>query len=393
MNEPASLTAPPAPETAPEEAPARGRRLTAPAPVRRLLAWYEHHPHLAPLFFFFGGVTWDALTLRRIDYWVDNLFIGSYLLLLGAVIVLAVLVASGHLASRWARHFEPWYPAAIQFLMGALFSAYVVYYVQSASLTTTSLFLLLLVALLVGNEFIHRRLLNLYLLFGLYYLLAFSFFVFFVPIVLRAMNYGTFLLGGLLAAALVVGILVFLRRRGVFERARQFVVSVSVIAALFGLMNVFYLQDWMPPVPLAMRYGGVFHEVERQGDGYLLRYEEPSWTRFWVHSDRVFHHAEGDTVFAFAAIFAPTRLKKEIHHAWRYYDEAQGAWVTSDEMRYRVVGGRDGGYRGYTFKRNLRPGRWRVDVRTDDGKTLGRIRFEVVPAEATNRRWVERVYE
>jgi len=46
-----------------------------------------------------------------------------------------------------------------------------------------------------------------------------------------------------------------------------------------------------------------------------------------------------------------------------------------------VVGGRDNGYRGYTFKRHVQPGRWRVEVRTETGRLLGRIPFELVPAE------------
>jgi hypothetical protein len=39
-----------------------------------------------------------------------------------------------------------------------------------------------------------------------------------------------------------------------------------------------------------------------------------------------------------------------------------------------------GGYRGYTFKRQVQPGRWRIEVRTEHGRLLGRIAFELVPA-------------
>jgi hypothetical protein len=49
------------------------------------------------------------------------------------------------------------------------------------------------------------------------------------------------------------------------------------------------------------------------------------------------------------------------------------------------VGGRDGGFRGYSFKKNIQPGTWRVDVETAEGLLLGRIGFEVVTASEAAR--------
>lgn len=388
------------PSAAPEQAPPPGRadrlwhRLEQATLVQRPLAFYRRYERFMPGVFFFGGVSWDALTLRRIDAWIDNVLLLSYLLLLGGMILVALLVESGRMTRPWVLKHRAWFPPAIQFFMGALFSAYVVYYFQSASLTSTSLFVLLLVALLVANEFIHRRVLNLYLLFALYYFVAFSFFVFFVPVVTKVMSYGMFVLSGLLSLGLVWAMLGFLRRHGVFEQKRQYAFALGLMVSLFGLLNLFYLKDWMPPVPMALRYGGVFHNVENRGATYDLTYVDPPWYRFWRKSDRTFEYTEGDRVFCFAAIFAPTKLTKGIYHEWRVYDEAQQAWKTTDRIGYRIVGGRDLGYRGYTFKRQVSPGRWRVDVRTEDGRTLGRVGFTVVPADtAEARTFTTRSYE
>lgn len=370
------------PEPSTPALPSRLQRLQQSALVQRPLTFYERHERFAPLLFFFGGVTWDAATLRRIDAWFDNVFLLVYLAALGGLILVAALVESERLVHPWLQKHRGWLPGAIQFFMGALFSAYTVFYLQSASLTSTSFFLFLLVGLLVANEFIHRRLINLYLLFTLYYFAAFSFFVFFVPVVVKAMHYGTFLLGGLLSLGLVGGMLWFLFRRGVFEQRRQVGYAFGLVLALFGLLNLFYVKDWMPPVPLALRHGGIYHEVRAAGPVYELWYARPPWYRFWQRADVTFRRAEGEPVYCFAAVFAPTELKKGIYHEWRYYDEARGTWITTDRISYRIVGGRDNGYRGYTVKRQLQPGRWRVDVRTADDHTLGRIRFEVVPAEA-----------
>ncbi|HKN85710.1 MAG TPA: hypothetical protein VJV04_02500, partial [Nitrospiraceae bacterium] len=120
-----------------------------------------------PVVFFFAGVTYDTVTLTRIDRLLDNLILLLYLVLLGSLIVLKGradfaktrdLQAGTESAFHFLARAEPYYPMAIQFLLGGLFSAYTIFYSQSASLTTTAVFFAVLVVLLVGNEFLHDRL-------------------------------------------------------------------------------------------------------------------------------------------------------------------------------------------------------------------------------------------
>ncbi|QXD14074.1 DUF2914 domain-containing protein [Rhodocaloribacter litoris] len=366
----------------------RARRLP---PARRLEAFIARHRRSMPVVFFFGGVAWDLLTLYRIDAVFDNILLFTYLVLVGALILTGALVTYGGLRETWAVRYSHWYPSAIQFFMGALFSAYVVFYGQSASLTETAFFLVLLVALLVGNEFVHRRTANLYLLLSLYFLCVFAFFTFFIPVVVKRMGYGIFLASGLLSVAVTGGMIAFFVWQRVFRR-REALYATGLVTALFVLMNVFYVQNWIPPVPLALRDGGVYHYAGRQGDAFLLRYEKPPWYRFWVESDQPFRYVEGDTVYCFTAIFAPTRLKTEVYHAWAYFDPARGGWVETDRIGYELVGGRDNGYRGVTRKRRVWPGRWRVEVVTGEGRVLGRIRFDIVPAAEPVRAWEEVLY-
>ena len=192
---------------------------------------------------------------------------------------------------------------------------------------------------------------------------------------------------------LVWAMLVYLKRRAIFANWRQFVLALSLVVVLFGMLNVFYLKHWIPPVPLAMRFGGAFHHVSRTDAGFHLRFEQPAWYQFWIESDTPFHYTGGETVYCFAAVFAPTRLRTQIYHHWRVYDETARAWVSTDRIGYAVEGGRDRGYRGYTFKRNVRPGAWRIDVETDAGRVIGRIRFDVVPVAEPVSRFKQVVYE
>jgi len=360
---------------------------------------YEKHKRFAPAVFFFGGVVWDAITLNRIDALVDILFVLVYFVALGACIIAALLTEWEGTSQTLLYKYRKWYSPGIQFFLGALYSTYVIFYFQSASLTTTSLFLLLLVLLLVANEFIRHDTVNLYLLMALYYLAGFSFFVYFVPVVTKVMNYWTFFAGGVLSVFLVGGMLYFVKRSAVFDRVQPIYGTMGMVFGLFILLNLFYINDWIPPVPLAMRYGGIYHYAEkRSGDLpgeqiYELRYVKPEWYRFWVDSDKQFLYAEGDTVFCFTAIFAPTQLSKEVYHTWSHFNETDRQWETTDRIPYLIEGGRDRGYRGFTFKRNVVPGPWRVDVHTSDGKTLGRIRFTVIPVETPVSTFSRIVYE
>lgn len=340
---------------------------------------------------------WDVLTLRQIDHAVDNLILAAYIVLLGGCIVLAALRVVHRLPARpFLTTIEPFSNAGVQFFMGGLFSAYVVYFTRSASLTASAVFLVVLVAVLVANEFLWRDSINLYLMLGLYFLALFCFFTFFLPILVGSMSYGLFVAGGLLSMALVGGLALLLERWNVFESMQQVGGVAAVMLALFVGMNIAYTKNWIPPVPLSMQAGNIYHEVEVTSEGYALTYETPPWTRFWRRSSTPFAYAEGDRVYFFAAIFAPTTLQTDVVHRWQQRRETNEGivWQTTDRIPYTVRGGRIEGFRGYTFKSNIQPGTWRVDVETEDGRTLGRVKFDVFAAPGgAERSFRTRIYE
>ncbi|MEM1127040.1 MAG: DUF2914 domain-containing protein [Bacteroidota bacterium] len=344
----------------------------------RVVAFCRKHQRYAPLVFFLGGVTLDVLTLERVDRLGDNLILLTHLTLLTTFIILTGLDSYGQLRHPWAKRYSHWLPAATQVVMGALFSAYVIFYSQSASLTESAVYLGILAVLLVANEFIHRRQVNLYLLLSLYFLLAASYFVFLIPVLTKVANYATFTAGTLVGLGLAAGMVLFFYRRRVWTGLRHASIVAALVIGLFGALHLFYLQRWMPPVPLAMRFAGVFYDVERVEEGYRLRYEAPPWYKVWARSNDVLYYTPGEAVYCFTAIFAPTDLRERIVHRWRYFDADDERWVVMDRMEYGVNGGRGAGYRGYTYKRNLAPGRWEVDVQTVDGRVLGRLRFDLV---------------
>ncbi len=331
------------------------------------------------MLFFFGGVTWDGATLRRIDAWVDSALLLTYILVLGGLIVVALFADQDRLSHPKLLRYREWYPAAIQFLMGALFSAYFIFYFQSTSFQTESVvYLILLFALLIGNEFLRERLINPYFLFALYFLASATFFTFFLPVLTKTMGYGMFWVSSLASLGLLTGMLYVLWRHQVLPDVRAYPGIAGIVLGLFALLHLFYIQNWIPPVPMAIRDSGIYRGMQRDKDTFAFKYARPAWYAFWQDYDRTFSYSPGDTVYCFSAVFAPTAFDTKVAHIWYRFEEADQQWAPRDTIPFRVLGGRDDGFRGYTMKRFVEPGAWRVDVKTEHMRTLGRIHFDIV---------------
>ena len=347
---------------------------------------------LMPVVFFLAGVTYDSVTLTRIDRLRDNLILMAYLSLLGALIVLTTradlgrvtadaTVDSGNVKSlvpikSLIARAQPHYPHVIHFLLGGLFSAYTIYYSQSASLTATAIFFALLVVLLVTNEFLNDSPTNVRLLVSLYAVVVFSFFTFFLPVLLGSMNTVVFLIGAGLSAAVTIKVvrLIYRREQPAPWRWEEVVTSLPAIGLIVVLVG-FYFLKWIPPVPLSLKFAGAYHNVAKVDDDFQLAFEKAAWYQLWKRSDDPFH-GEGPS-YCFTAVFAPVALHTTIFHRWQYRAHPGLDFSTTDRIAIAIAGGRDKGYRGYTFKQRVTPGEWRVDVETAEGRVIGRVSFRV----------------
>lgn len=355
--------------------------------IEKTKSFYKKHERFIPIISFFLGFTWDSLTLSRIDQLFDSLILFLYIILLGAIIILMLLIDKDKIHIRILNKYREWYPAAIQFFLGGLFSTYVIFYFQSASFTKTSLFLVLLIGLFIANEFLHNKLKNLLLLLSMYFLAIFSFFVFFLPVLFTVMSVYIFLLSGLVSLGIVILILYLLRKYEVIETKIELQHYYALITGIYIILNLFYFLNWIPPVPLSMKYAGIYHNVHRSGDYYVLKHEQPKWYQILKTDDSKFYYHEGDSVYCYAAVFAPTNLNQKIYHEWQLYSPNKSEWLSSDKLGYELKGGREGGYRGYTLKKNIKPGEWRVKIVTADNLLLGTINFDIIPDNRINRVW------
>lgn len=352
------------------------KAITHPLRDRISEAAMERLRRLAPVGAFTGGFTWDSFTLTRVDNILDISILFCYLVLLGTSIVLMHLAGEGKLKPGLMR-MSGWYPNMEQFFMGGLFSSYVVFYFHSASMTRTMLFVILLFILLVSNELLKDRLRNIYLTMGLYFFVAFAFFTFSIPVLARKMNYLTFMASGMASLLAVAVITHILSRALVLKRRQQVRTILSQSVLILIALSILYAMNWIPPVPLSVKQSGIYHDVQKDNGRYLLQWEKPEWYQFWRTSDTVFSLREGDTVYCFSSVFAPSELKKRIYHHWQKYSDKKRQWVEMDRLGFRITGGRGKGWRGYSNKQHVSPGRWRVEIRTEEGLMLGRISFRI----------------
>lgn len=346
-----------------------------------------------PAVFFLSGVTYDTLTLTRIDRLLDNLILLLYLVLLGALIVLTgrlgvepppdhAKLASCSRFTRWVLESRPYYPMASQFLLGGLFSAYTIFYSRSATLTGTAVFFALLIMLLVANEFLRDRLSNLRLLISLYAVVCFAFFTFFLPVITGHMNAIIFVVGAMLSVAVVLRVAQLIYRNNP-DRSRREAIGMTVpAAALIGTLVGFYFLNLIPPVPLSLKFGGMYHEIKRTGDQFELSFER-RWYQVWKRSDTTY--PSNTPIYCFTAVFAPVDLNTTIYHHWYFRPNDSRPFTHADRIPLKISGGREGGYRAYSVKQRLDPGDWRVDVESQDGRIIGRVSVTVeAQSEATD---------
>ena len=341
--------------------------------------FFRRHKKYAPVVFFVGGFIWDSLTLGRIDGWYSNTILLLYLTSLTLCLYIFNLADDGRWQDTFLKPYQEYAPLAIQFFLGGLSSAYVIFFFQSVSLTKTMVFFLILVVLSFSNELLKHRISNKYLQYGAYFFVNFTFFTFFTPVIFETMNTFLFIVSGLVSLVFTLGFIAYLYKISPSTRQEVNAWQISLlILAIYGTINAFYYFNLIPPVPLSLQSGLVAHQVSKKDQAFRVSYEQTAFYDFWKTYNHSFHYQDGDTVYVFTSIFAPTDLKKAVRHEWKWYDPQKDRWNTTDTIAYDVLGGRRGGFRGYTFKENVWPGRWRVNVTTDEGMVLGEIDFTIV---------------
>jgi hypothetical protein len=166
----------------------------------------------------------------------------------------------------------------------------------------------------------------------------------------------------------------------------------SAIATLI-IFSILYFTNLIPPIPLSIKTIDFYHDVHKTADTYIAIDEKRSFLeRFFALSGVTLHVSEGSDAYIFTAIFAPAKLGTSVTHRWQRYNEASGTWVTTNTVSFPILGGRERGYRAYSFTDNPTVGRWRVVVETGRGQVIGRA-YLTIKRPVTQNTYVDRLLE
>ena len=349
--------------------------------LRHAKEFIEKHEGRLSGIAFVAGFLWDNLTLTRVDRLYDNLLLAAYLAIAFAGIALLNTHRARGFQSSLARRVVVVACYSLPFAFGGLFSGLLIFYSRSGPLLASAPFLLILAAFLFGNEFLRKHYQRFVFQMSVFFVALFSYVALITPIALGTMGGAVFLLSGIAALALF-----WLAVKALSLLAREKVLSShstlwTVITCIFVTLNFLYFNNLIPPVPLSLKSIGAYHAIGRERNGaYSATFEAPAWYALHRDTATVFHRMDREHAAVFSSVYAPAGLVTEVAHRWEYRDEGTGKWLLVNIIRFPISGGRQEGYRGYSRKENIQPGRWRVSVETLRGQIIGRFTFTVTDA-------------
>lgn len=331
---------------------------------------------------FLAGFLTDLILLNKVDDVVDNIILLFYVTLSMFSLLLLYAGTAEKFGEHWSRAARTYAPLLAQYAFGGLLSGMLIFYGRSGTLYDSWPFLLLILAVIYGNETIRDRAQRLVFNMAVLFIGLFSYVVLVIPVLTGKMGPWIFLGSGVLSVMVMYGflrVLYLIIPNFMKLQIRSLIFTVGLI---FVSLNFLYFANIIPPIPLSLKDVGIYHSVVRFENGdYQLTYEKPEWWQFYRNSDKEFHYREGDNIFCFASVFAPTRLETEIFHRWERYNETSRKWEEYGRFSYPIQGGRDSGFRGFTLIKNYSEGKWRCTVETGRGQVIGRETFTIEAGE------------
>lgn len=341
----------------------------------RMSDFFAKHESSLEIAFFVGGFIFDIWMLAAPDEVISIIQQISYLFLIAVLIHFELL----HRLVRWRPQgmmvrIWTYRTFIMHFLLGSLLSVYSLFYIKSASIFSSFVFLLFIIGLLLANELPVIKRANVSFKIGLYAICLFSFLSIAYPILFGFLGFVPFMF----SLVTTLGIL-YLQYKQLQRAIPQEPVLFRAVMAPAGsvmiLFFIFYFLGWIPPVPLSVKTQGVYHFIEKKDGNYLLSYQ-PEWPYFIRDSDKVFKALPGDKIYFFAQIYSPARISDEVVIHWHQKNKKDD-WELMDKIPLKIQGGRELGYRGYAFKSNYTPGEWKIAVKTSSGIEISRHYFTV----------------
>jgi len=343
--------------------------------------WYAKNEGPISSLSLIGGFVFDALTLRQVTGFWENIFVLGHVVLVGGLMIWiqAIEAEPGAEANPERWHF--WLVNILQFVFGGLLSIFLVFYFRSGDISQSWPFILVLALAFLANERWKRQFVRLPFQVLLFYLSLFSVSIYILPVVVHQIGDWIFIFSGFLSLIVIwifLHIISRVNRPKWHDNKGKLILAV---AGIYTLINIFYFTNLIPPLPLDLKNSGIYHSISKNADGTYsaLAEKKTFWQTLTFNED--FHASSGTKVYAETSVFSPTDLNTTIVHRWQYYDQSQKKWLDDEVIDLPISGGRDSGFRTYSAD-SIRPGNWRVSVETLTGQVLGHIDFNVISGEA-----------
>lgn len=326
--------------------------------------------HWLTVSFVLGFFT-DLLLLNQIDSVVDNLVLLFYAVLATISLIFLYVGISQKGPNFLNQKLTRYMPVLMQYSFGGLLSGMLIFYGRSGDWFNSAPYLLLILAVIFGNELVNKRSDKLVFHLALYFIGLFSYVVLVMPVILGTMGDMVFFLSGLAALVIVTIVTQILYRiipNFMRQNTKRIVVSIGLI---YVGLNTLYFTNIIPPIPLSLTELEIVQSVVKLEDGnYRVVEEIPVWWQRLPFFSAEIHPTQG-SISCFSRVYAPTRLHTQIYHRWEYKN-SKGEWEEKLHLGYPIAGTNKGGYRGYTTVTSFAPGEWRCKVETKRGQVLGR---------------------
>jgi len=350
--------------------------------VRKVLAWAQRNERHLGALVFVGGFITDIVTFVFLDISLVNIVFAVYLGLAALAIFLGHFL-SAHPPEKPSIRYKSalvLLPLVAQYLIGNLLSGFLIFYTKSSVLGASWPFLILIALIFIGNEWFRRYKDRITFMAVLLFFTTYAYAIFALPLYMRSLGAVVFIESTVLALVSFGIFLLLLYRAGRMKLAESVLPIIGSSLLITVLVSSAYFSGLIPPIPLTLKEGGVYHHVERREGQYLLQGEG---SRPWYDlRPQVLHTAPGESLSAFTAVFAPIRFGTVVVHRWQRYNEEKNVWVTQNKIAFPIAGGRAEGYRGYSESANPLPGEWRVRVETENGQVIGQMRFRLERASS-----------
>jgi len=338
---------------------------------------------------FVSGFLFDLVILPDAGH-VATIWIGLfYLGVVGTLIGIREWVISRNTATLREQKIFSLLTFAIVYFSGSALSFVCVYAIRSAILSVSWPLLVVLLLCVLANELVSSHSFRFTLDVGVFLIALFFFIVFNMPILLNVQNDLTFLIssGVVIALSLVYVSLISRTSESAEEETPKLYALAVGIPMFIGML---YFLNVIPAVPLSLAEGGVYHSVVRNAQGEYTGVKEVDTRFFSSLYLPVYNITNTDTgVYFFSSVSAPADLTAPLSHVWEFYNPTIKRWEEKTVISFELAGGREKGYRAYSKKENVVDGLWRVTVKVDAKRIIGRVKFYIVKVNGVEPTLVE----